>query len=214
MKKKVLAMLLTGIMGISMVGCGSDNKEKNTSGDTTTTKEDNKDKNNSSTKKLSKKELKEKYERVRAELVKFFKENNIKTDEYGDDIRGIINEKKSGEDIGYTINLRNKSENGQIEIISSVDSEKFEKSDFNIDIDNSIIPKIYDIFKEESGFKYGEHGIKLQEFLMNNSKSTEETDKYEDRIIDGNYKQEISFLAGMGGSQEDGFIINMSFGEI
>lgn len=215
MKKKVLAMLLTGIVAISMVGCGSDNKVKDTSGGTTTTKEDNKDKNNSSTKKLSEKELKEKYERVRDKLIEFLKANNVEVKEYGSDIKGKAIGKEIDGDIGYTINLRDKYEDGYIyiDVTSSVELEKFEKSDFDVDIDNSIIPKIYDIFKEESGFKYGEHGVKLQEALMNNSKSTERTKGYEDIIVDGDYTQKIDILPGEGQSQESVFGISMILGK-
>lgn len=197
MKKKALVVIATLLTVNFMAGCSSTEKDES--------------KNNGksvSSEQLSKESVTY-YKKIKSELVSFFKDNNITIKEYDNRVSGKDIVTKEASDLKINMYLENKKNDVYIKLIGEIDANKFKSSNFLLDLDNTIIPKVYDIFRGQNGFKYKEHSTKLEKFLKESKNSKEK--KYEDNIIDGNFNQKI--MVSVDDENKNKFTIYMKVNE-
>ncbi|MCR6515232.1 hypothetical protein M4I33_10170 [Clostridium sp. LY3-2] len=205
MKKRLIGSLIAGIMILSLIGCGSEDKAKSDEGSKPVASEDINEaeneeiaKNNES---LSPEEAKAEFARIKPELISYFKENGIKYKEKNDE--WIAFEQKVGD-----MKLEGEiSSNNDVysKINIFFDGEKAGKGEVDIDLDKTMAPKVCDIVTGIKGKSYKDHYEEINQIVKN--KHSENPD---DSI-----EKEFGFSEERGKYKESvGMSINSSSGEM
>ncbi|MCR6515240.1 hypothetical protein M4I33_10210 [Clostridium sp. LY3-2] len=182
MKKRLIGSLIAGIMIFSLVGCGSEDKAKSDEGSKPVASEESNeaeseeaDKSNES---LSPEEVKEEFARIKPELISYFKENGIKYQENSDiwiDFEQNVGDMRlSGELTG---------DSGVYAIINLYfDGAKAGKGEIDIDLDKTIVPRVYDIITNSKGMSYKKYYDQINEAVEN--KYRENQDAFKESSIE------------------------------